>query len=356
MPTDRDFMLRALELAERGRFSTSPNPMVGCVIVQEEAVIGEGFHLRAGEPHAEREALASCTHSTEGSTIYVTLEPCSHHGRTPPCVDALLEAKPARVVVAMRDPNPAVNGEGIRRLQAAGIRVDVGVEGEAAEQLNEKFVFNQKAQLPFVLLKAGMSLDGKLATMRRKSQWITGEESRQRSLLLREEYDAILVGSGTVSEDDPQLTRRLGRSSAITPWSRVIVDASGTMPRSARVLSDGGRTIVFTSQRLVGSREVEVIPVGADEQLDLTTVLTALYERGIRSVIAEGGSLLHTSLITLQRWQKMMLFVAPMIVGGSTAPSIFMSEAVEELVDAPRLRFAAVETIGRDLLITAYPD
>jgi diaminohydroxyphosphoribosylaminopyrimidine deaminase / 5-amino-6-(5-phosphoribosylamino)uracil reductase len=186
---DEQFMRRAIALAERGRYSVSPNPMVGCVIVRDGEVIGEGFHERAGEVHAEVAALRGCPESA-GSTIYVTLEPCSHHGRTPPCADAVIAARPARVVVAMRDPHDVVDGRGIEAMRAAGVIVDTGVLENEARQMNEKFVWAVTRKLPFVLLKAGMTLDAKLATIARESQWITSSDARSRSLELREEYDA----------------------------------------------------------------------------------------------------------------------------------------------------------------------
>jgi diaminohydroxyphosphoribosylaminopyrimidine deaminase/5-amino-6-(5-phosphoribosylamino)uracil reductase len=351
-------MLRAIELAERGRFSVSPNPMVGCVIVKDGAIIGEGWHERAGLPHAEVIALQSCRSSPVGATAYVSLEPCSHYGRTPPCTNALIAARVKRVVVAIADPHAVVNGTGIELLRRAGIEVSTGLcEREAAKQ-NEKFLFAMREHTPFVLLKAGMTLDGKLATVRRRSQWITSEEARRRSLLIREEYDAILVGSGTVIADDPQLTRRLGMNSSIVPWTRVIVDGSGEVPPGARVLNDGLPSLLFTpAPERFENVSADVIRMQShDGQLDLRHVLTALFDRGIHSLVAEGGSLIHSELIREKLWQKMALFVAPMIVGGSTAPSIFSGEGVEELPDAFRFRFDSVEPVGPDILVTAYPE
>jgi diaminohydroxyphosphoribosylaminopyrimidine deaminase/5-amino-6-(5-phosphoribosylamino)uracil reductase len=355
---DERFMSRALELAEKGRFSTSPNPMVGCVIVRDGEVLGEGFHHRAGEPHAEIEALQNADGGVEGATAYVSLEPCSHHGRTPPCADALIEARIGRVVIATSDPSHDAGG-GAERLRDAGVSVDVGVLDAEAKRLNEKFLHSAATGRPFVLLKSGMSLDGKLATIDRKSRWITSDAARQRSLQLREEYDAILVGAGTVETDDPQLTRRLGLSTSILPWTRVVVDSSKGIPPSSSVLRDGGRTILFTThpERYPASRGLETRPLPvADDAPDLAAVLDQLGRIGVRSVIAEGGSRIHTSLIARRLWQKMMLFVAPLVIGGGTAPAVFMSDAIRELTDAHRFRFDRVEQLGPDILITAYPD
>jgi len=331
---DERFMRRALELAENGRYTTSPNPMVGCVLVRDGAIVGEGFHQRAGEPHAEIEALRACS-DPRGTTAYVSLEPCAHHGRTGPCADALIEAGVARVVVAMSDPHALVNGRGIEKLRAAGIDVTTGVLEAEARRLNEKFVWSATHQLPFVLLKAAMTLDGKLATIARESQWITSVEAREESLKLREEFDAILAGGGTVAADNPRLTRRLGLSP--TPWTRVVLDADRMVPPHAQLLIDGGSTIHYT------------------DRIDLATVLADLHARGIQSVLVEGGAIVHSEFIRHGLWQKMVLFVAPMIVGGGDAPSIFSGDAVARLTDAYRFRFDRAEFVGSDLMITAYP-
>ncbi len=343
-------MQRALALAEQGRFSVSPNPMVGCVIVRDGAVIAEGWHERAGDAHAEVNALRACG-DARGATMYVTLEPCSHHGRTPPCTEAVITADISRVVIAMTDPNELVNGGGIAALRAAGIDVVTGVLESEARRQNEKFVWAMSQKLPFVLVKAAMTLDGKLATVTRESQWITAEVARERSLALREEFDAILIGAGTVKADNPRLTRRLGL--ATTPWTRVVLDGDGDVPPHAQLFTDGGRTIVFTSDpsRITGGPEV----VAIDGRADLSRVFGELYARGIRSVIVEGGSVVHSEVIRHGLWQKMVLFVAPMVVGGADAPSIFAGEAVSRLTEAYRFRFDRCELVGTDLMIVAYP-
>lgn len=356
--SETQFMRRALELAAGGRYSTSPNPMVGCVVVRDGRVTGEGFHRRAGLPHAEIDALVNCTEDPAGATVYVNLEPCSHHGRTPPCVDALIEARIAKAVVAIGDPNPEVNGAGIRRLREAGIAVETGLLADEARLLNEKFLVSAGTGRPFLLLKAAMTLDGKLATETRSSRWITSDEARRRSLELREEYDAILVGAGTIAADDPELTRRLGLSSSITPWTRVVVDATGRVPSDARVLRDGGRTILVTSApaRIAPSPGLDIVSAKAGGwHAALTGCLTELGARGIRSVIVEGGSGIHATLIRNHLWHKMALFIAPKLVGGSAAPALFGGDAVTDLADAFALRFESAEPLGPDLLLTAYP-
>jgi len=351
---DEEFMRRVFVLAERGRYSVSPNPMVGCVIVRDGAVIAEGFHERAGEPHAEIMALRACD-DPRGTTLYVNLEPCSHHGRTGPCAEALIKAGVARVVVAMTDPHEVVDGRGIAALRAAGIEVTTGVLEAEARRLNEKFAWSVAQKLPFVLLKAGMTLDGKLATVARESQWITSEAARQKSLALREEFDAILVGSGTVKTDNPRLTRRLNLATAVTPWTRVVLDGDGEVPPHAQILSDGGRTILFTSKpaNFTRSESLEIVPT--DGRADLVQVLRELHTRGIRSVLVEGGSMLHSELIRRGLWQKMIAFIAPLIIGGAEAPAILQGEGVSRLTEGYRFRFDRAEFVGTDLMVVAYP-
>jgi diaminohydroxyphosphoribosylaminopyrimidine deaminase/5-amino-6-(5-phosphoribosylamino)uracil reductase len=325
--------------------------MVGCVIVRDGAVLAEGWHRRAGEPHAEINALRSCD-DARGATMYVTLEPCSHHGRTPPCAEAVIASGLSRVVIALSDPNELVNGGGIAALRGAGIDVATGVLESEARRQNEKFLWAVTHKLPFVLVKAAMTLDGKLATVTRDSQWITSEVAREWSLALREEYDAILVGSGTVKADNPRLTRRLGK--ATTPWTRVVLDGDGDVPPHAQLFTDGGRTIVFTGEpaRITGGADV----VAVEGRVDLARVFAELYARGIHSVIVEGGSVVHSEVIRQGLWQKMVLFVAPMVVGGADAPAIFAGQAVSRLTEAYRFRFDRCELVGSDLMIVAYPN
>jgi diaminohydroxyphosphoribosylaminopyrimidine deaminase/5-amino-6-(5-phosphoribosylamino)uracil reductase len=329
-----ELMRRALDLAERGRYSVSPNPMVGCVIVREGKVIAEGWHHRAGEPHAEIEALRDC--DPRGATLIVTLEPCTHHGRTPPCVEAIIDAGIAHVVIAMRDPHDVAKG-GVEKLREAGIEVTTGVLEAEARKQNETFVHAVTHRRPFVLLKAGMTLDGKLATVTGQSQWITSEASREKSLALREEYDAILVGGGTVRADNPRLTRRLGWNTSAAGWTRVILDRARVVPDNAQILTDRGTTIHITTD------------------VDLDEMLADLYTRGIHSVLVEGGSAMMSAFIRRGLWQKMMLFVAPMMVGGPTAASILGGEGVAKLADAYRFRFDGIECVESDVMITAYP-
>ena len=335
MSNDEHFMRRTLELAVLGRYGVSPNPMVGAVLVRDGQVLAEGWHRRAGEPHAEVEALCQGP-DARGATLYVNLEPCAHHGRTPPCAEALISAAVKRVVIGMADPHDRASG-GAEKLRNAGIEVTSGVLENEARRLNEKFVHAVTTRRPFVLLKAGMTFDGKLATVERDSKWITSPAAREQSLALREEYDAIVVGGGTVLADDPQLTRRLGRNDAIQPWLRVVLDADRVVPPSARVLTDGGATLHVT------------------HDADLDELLPALYARGVQSLIVEGGSMLHSEFLRRRLWQKMIVFMAPAIVGGAMAPAFYGGEPVKRISDALRFRFDRFDIVGPDLMITAYP-
>ena len=352
--SDEHYMRRALDLAEKGRYTVSPNPMVGCVIVRDGVVLAEGWHHRAGELHAEAVALEQCP-DVRGATMYVTLEPCCHVGRTAPCTDSVIASGVSRVVIAMTDPNEIVNGRGTEMLRAAGIAVTHGVLEAEARRLNEKFVWAITQKLPFVLVKAAMTLDGKLATVARESQWITAEAARQASLQLREEYDAVLVGSGTVVADNPRLTRRLGLAGAGTTWTRVVLDGDAQVPPHAQLLTDGGNTILFTSvpERHTPAPNLEIVRI--DARADLQRVFGELHARGIQSLLVEGGAVVHSDVIRHGLWQKMILFIAPMIVGGADAPAIFTGEAVSKLTEAYTFRFDRVELLGRDLMVVAYP-
>lgn len=353
--SDLELMRRALSLAEQGRYTVSPNPMVGCVIERDGAVIADGWHERAGEPHAEAHALRKAAHASRGATMYVTLEPCAHHGRTPPCSEAVVASGVKRVVVAMEDPDDRVRGRGIAAIRSAGITVEIGVCESEARRLNEKFVWSKSQGLPFVVLKAGVTLDGKLATATRESQWITGEEARQRSLALREEMDAILVGSGTVRTDNPRLTRRLGLAGSQQPWTRVVIDGDGELAPHAQIFSDGARTILFTSkpESFRPSDTLEIIATNG--RVDFPQLLTDLHARGLQSLLVEGGSVVHSEIIRQGLWQKMILFVAPMLLGGPYAPALLGGDGVQRLSDAHRFRFDHVEVVGNDLMIVAYP-
>jgi diaminohydroxyphosphoribosylaminopyrimidine deaminase/5-amino-6-(5-phosphoribosylamino)uracil reductase len=353
---DLQYMQRALELAARGRGRTSPNPMVGCVIVRDGAVIGEGYHARAGEPHAEVLAVEAAQGDLTGATVYVSLEPCSHVGRTPPCADLLLEKRPARIVVAMSDPNPRVSGEGIRRLRQAGLEVDVGVLEDEARALNEAFVKYITTGMPFVICKAAMTLDGKIATHTGHSRWVTSEESRRRVHELRSCVDAILVGSRTVMLDDPSLTTRLESGEGRDPI-RIILDADDYLDEKRRVfeVESPAPTWVVLPEDRGCDRADEVLHVrrGGDG-FDLRHLMALLGEREITSVLIEGGGTTHASAFEAGIVDKVMFFVAPKIIGGRDAITAVEGEGVATMDEAVLLERMTAERVGDDLLIEAY--
>ena len=354
MADDSEYMRRALELAARGRGRTSPNPMVGCVAVRNGRVIGEGYHEKAGEPHAEVNAIRAAG-DVQGATMYVTLEPCCFHGRTPPCTDLLIQHKPARVVVAMADPNPKVAGRGIRQLRQAGVVVDVGLLEDEARRLNEVFVKYVTTGLPFVIAKCAMSLDGKIATRTGDSCWVTGETARRMVHELRNEVDAVLVGSRTVMLDDPSLTTRLpegGRDPV-----RVILDAGDYLDHSRRVFhldSPAPTWVAVPEDRTFeGADETLHIPRGANG-LDMTLLMRELGTREITSVLIEGGGSTHASAFEAGVVDKVMFFVAPKIIGGREAVTAVSGEGVARVADAIPLEGMQARTIGEDILIEAY--
>jgi len=343
-------MRRALALAARGVATAAPNPRVGAVVVADGRRVGEGWHRRAGEPHAEPLALIAAGAAARGATVYVTLEPCAHHGRTPPCADALLAAGVRRVVVAHRDPDPRTAGQGLERLRAGGVEVDVGLCAEEAIELNLPFLVSRVLGRPAVTLKWAASFDGKIATATGASQWISGETSRRRALALRDEHDAILVGSGTVLADDPRLTRRSGRTTAHA-LLRVVLDRRLRMPDGARLLAEAGPVLVYTESRdderraALESRGAEVCRV---EKVDPATVVADLHQRGVQGVLVEGGGEVAGAFLSSGIWDRVVAFVAPILIGGAGAPSPLEGGGVGDLAAAGRLTRVTVRRRGDD--------
>lgn len=359
---DRRYMKLALELAARARGRTSPNPMVGAVVVKEGKIIGQGYHLKAGTPHAEIHALNEAGKAAAGSTLYVTLEPCCHYGRTGPCTGAIINAGVSRVVTAMGDPNPLVAGEGIRLLRSAGIEVTAGVLEEEARVLNEVFVKYITTGRPYVIAKAAVSLDGKIATRSGKSKWITGAEARAYGRQLRDWYDAIMVGIGTVLADDPALTTRLPDGGGRDPV-RIILDSRSGIPLNARVLtqeSEAPTIIAVTAQappeKLEGLRKngVEALIVNEGPQVDLAELMRLLGERGITSVLLEGGAMVHGSAFSAQIVDKVAWFIAPKIIGGRDAPGPVGGMGADSPADAAVLERVKISHLGADLLVEGY--
>jgi diaminohydroxyphosphoribosylaminopyrimidine deaminase/5-amino-6-(5-phosphoribosylamino)uracil reductase len=336
--------------------------MVGAVLVRDHTIIGEGFHAAFGGDHAEVAALKAAGARATGATCYVTLEPCAHYGRTPPCADALVQAGVAQVVAATYDPNPAVAGRGIERLREAGIPVEVGLLEEEAVRLNEAYFKYIRSGEPLVILKAAMSLDGKLATRTGDSQWITGEQARRRVHELRNAVDAVVVGIGTILRDDPMLTTRLDGQEGRDPL-RVIVDSRGRLPLTARLLRSGSHPVLIaTSSRISQARvqrleasgvEVTVLPPG-EGGVSLPDLVRELGRRKITTAMIEGGGRLATSALEAGIVDKLILMLAPVLIGGKTAPMLLQGEGVEKLKDALRVRYLTVERLGDDCILEGY--
>ncbi len=360
-PIDMRWMDRALELAERGRFTVSPNPMVGAVVVRGGHAVGTGFHRRAGGPHAEAAALARAGERAAGADLYVTLEPCAHRGRTPPCTDAILAAGIRRIVVAAGDPNPLVGGRGFAVLRKGGLRIlpATAAQRRRAELQNEKFRAWIVQRRPFVLAKWAGTLDGRIATARGKSRWITGPQARQRALLLREEFDAVLVGAGTVIADNPRLTRRLGKNGT-TPHRRIVLDGRLRVPESARLFRDPEGVILVTARspenpavRRLAARGVSVwsLPGARPGRVSVPALLAKLARAGIASLLVEGGSATLWEFFRARRVDRVAVFLAPRILGGDRAPAGVGGDGFN-LPATPRLDDIEIERLGEDILVT----
>ena len=349
-------MARALELTERGRETCTPNPNVGCVIVKDGRVIGEGWHERAGEPHAEAHALANAKEPAEGATVYVTLEPCSHHGRTGPCTEKLIAARVGRVVAAVQDPFPEVNGRGLAKLREAGIRVDVGLMKDEAEEAHRGFLHRIRTGRPWMRLKAAASLDGRIALANGQSRWITSEEARREVHALRARSCAILTGIGTIVQDDPELTVR--HVPCRRQPKRVVIDNRLEMPLTAKILA-GEPPLVLTvsddreKRAALEAKGAEVIVVAREgTKTDLGAVARLLGGRGFNEVMVETGGKLMGSLLRARVVDELVLYVAPVILG-DTAQALFALPEIASLDEAMRPRIVDVRTVGPDVRITA---
>jgi len=356
---DEKYMRQALALAAEAEGETSPNPMVGAVIVNDaDIIVGEGYHQKAGAPHAEINALRAAKGAARGCTVYVNLEPCAHFGRTAPCCDALIAAGVKRVVTAMQDPNPQVAGQGLQRLRAAGIEVTVGVCADEARVLNEKFLHWITTKMPFVALKFAMTLDGKITDQNKNSQWITGQEARTYAHYLRKTYDAVLVGKNTVLADDPELTTRLVQGKNPV---RVILDSRAEIALNAKIFSGAAPTLLVTSAQAPTDKlaalallpKVEVVQLPPEDgKLPLGLVLQELARRGLCSVLVEGGGAVHGAFLDAGIVDKVYAFIAPKLLGGARAltPIAGLGGALPD-------EFAALEKLqivplGDDVLLT----
>ncbi len=359
---DEKYMQRALDLAARAQGRTSPNPMVGAVVVKDNQVVGEGYHMKAGTPHAEVHALQAAGEVARGATLYVNLEPCSHYGRTPPCADAIVRAGVKRVVVAGLDPNPRVSGRGLKILQDAGIETLTGVLEQEARNLNLAFFKYIQTGIPLVSLKVAMTLDGKIATSSGDSRWISGEASRQYVHQLRNIYDAIMVGIGTVLKDDPMLNTRLEEEDIRDPI-RVIIDSKLDLPQSSNIVQTARqqKTIVFCGQQADNARQeflegagLTVIRLdGRDEKLPLEEVLRVLGKMEIMTLLVEGGGEINGYLIEKGLIDKVYWFIAPKIVGGREAPTPVGGRGIPQLKNALPLKSMEIQRCDEDILIIA---
>ena len=357
---DIEYMRRAMELAERGVGFTNPNPMVGAVIVKGGKVIGEGWHERCGEWHAERNAFKNCTVPAEGATMYVTLEPCCHYGKTPPCTEAIIEHGIARVVVGMEDPNPLVAGKGIALLREAGIEVVCGVEEEALREQNRVFLKYISTKLPWVAMKTAMTLDGKIATRTGDSKWITGAEARAYVHELRHRFMAIVVGIGTAVADDPLLNCRIEGRGVRQPI-RVVVDSNARLSLDSQLVKTAGeyRTIVAHTcfapeERVKALREIGVEMLLCKEKeglVDVRNLLELLGQSGIDSILLEGGGSLNYTFLSEGLADELYAFIAPKIVGGMNAKTPVEGAGMEKMADAINLELENVLNIGHDVLL-----
>lgn len=353
-------MRRALELARRAEGRTSPNPLVGAVVVKDGKTIAEGYHSRAGGPHAEIVALRKAGSKARNADLYVSLEPCCHYGKTPPCTDAIIDSGVRRVVIGMRDPNALVGGKGIRLLRKSGIEVVTGVLREECEQLNVVFAKFIRTGRPYVTLKSALSLDGRIATRTGDSKWISGPESREWVHAMRSKVDAVLVGAGTVLADNPQLTARPKKGKGRHP-ARVILDGSGRIPYSAQVFKNGTsqRIIYATGSCLKPSREKRLTKLGVEVLslkeknglLDIRQLLKKLGERELTSVLIEGGAEINAEALRAGVVDKIVFFIAPMIIGGRSAKGVVGGDGIDKIRRACKIKKLTVTRMGNDLML-----
>jgi diaminohydroxyphosphoribosylaminopyrimidine deaminase/5-amino-6-(5-phosphoribosylamino)uracil reductase len=353
---DAEFMERALELAAKGMGETSPNPMVGAVVVKNNKIIGEGYHKRAGMPHAETLAIKEAGRQVKGSTLYVTLEPCCHVGRTGPCVERIIKEKVKRVVIAAPDPNPLVNGKGVVALKHAGVKVDVGVSAQEAVRLNEIFFKNMRRKMPFVAAKVAQSLDGKITANTGESQWITGAQARIYAKKLRDKYDAVLVGINTVLKDNPRLNglHKIGFKVVIDPKLRMPVLSKLVTQYSDKLIVVTGEKNAIKKNNLPAILNI-VFVKQRNGVLDIKEMLQKLYMLGITSMFVEGGAQTLGYFFDAKAIDKIYFFIAPKIIGGKNSLSSIGALGAQNPNKSTFLKDRSIEFIGEDILVTAYP-
>jgi len=359
---EEHYLHLAITMASRAVGRTSPNPLVGAILVKNRRIVGKGYHCGAGTPHAEILALAEAGREAIGADLYVNLEPCCHYGRTPPCVDAIIQARVKKAFIGMQDPNPLVNGKGIERLRKAGISVKTGILEEACRKVNEIFIKYITTKRPFVILKAAASLDGRIAAVGGQAKWITNEQSRQYVHRLRNRVDAVLVGIGTVTRDDPMLTVRLPNRRGRDPI-RIIVDSTLKISPQAKVFNPFSQaaTIVATTPKASSRkiREVEkkggkVVVIPSPAKVNLPLLMEELGKKEITSVLIEGGERINTSALKEGIVDKVVFFFAPCILGGTKAPMIVGGKGVSTVADGLRLEKIKIRRFGDDVMIEGY--
>jgi diaminohydroxyphosphoribosylaminopyrimidine deaminase/5-amino-6-(5-phosphoribosylamino)uracil reductase len=357
------YMAKVLELAKSGWGRTNPNPLVGAILVKNNIIISCGYHQAYGFPHAEVNAIMNNKEKLDDSILYVNLEPCSHFGKTPPCAKAIIETGIKNVVIAMIDPNPKVQGNGVKMLKEAGINVILGVLEKEARKLNEIFITYITKNKPFVIMKSAMTLDGKIASVAGDSKWITGTGSRNYVHELRDRVSAIMVGIQTIIMDNPSLTTRLPHKEGKDPI-RIIVDSKGRLPLDSQVLNKDNnvRVILATTSQIESKKEQQLLEKGVtiikadqvDGKVDLKQVIKKLYELGIDSVLIEGGGMLNASALTAGIVDKVILFIAPKIIGGKSAPTPVEGEGVNFISECLRLHDITIDRIEDDLVYEGY--
>lgn len=356
---DRIYMQMALALAKKGEGKTAPNPMVGAVIVKDDRIIGTGYHMAYGQAHAEANAIGNAMEDVADATLYVTLEPCSHYGKTPPCADLILQRKIKRVVIAMEDPNPLVAGRGVQKLRDAGIQVSVGLMGPESRQLNEVFLKYIVEKRPFLFWKCAMTLDGKIATVTGESQWISGEASRKEVHHMRGIYTGIMVGIGTVQADNPRLTCRTGLRNPI----RIVLDSGLQVSETAHVLDGAAKTILAVGpgtdpdkMARLRSRGIECIESPLQNgHVDLDFLMDVLGSRGVDSILLEGGPTLAFSALEHGLIDKARFYIAPKLLGGAAAKTATGGAGFPHIANAVELDALSVSRCGEDIVIEGYP-
>jgi diaminohydroxyphosphoribosylaminopyrimidine deaminase/5-amino-6-(5-phosphoribosylamino)uracil reductase len=361
---EQKYIKMVMKLAEKGRGRVSPNPLVGALVVKGDRIVGQGYHARYGDQHAETKALQEAGTAAKGATIYINLEPCCHHGQTPPCVDEIIKAGISKAVISVKDPNPIVNGKSIKILKDKGIEVKTGILEKTALKLNEYFFKYITTSTPFVILKSGMSLDGKVATKTGESRWVTSEASREYVHQLRNQIDATLVGIETILRDNPRLTTRLKNGKGRDPI-RVVIDSLLRIPIRMRIFtqeSDAGNIIITTFNAPIdrikkiesaGAKVLFVKPKGRN-RVDMQSMVKELGKLQISSLLIEGGPGINASAIQEGIVDKVIMFIAPIIIGGKLAPSAIQGEGIARLEEALRIHDIKTKRLGNDLMVEGY--